>query len=196
MPQIKCNQCNTPAVWDVEGTSLCIDCYAKFQQANYLQFAQLASTINALSDNIDDTIGLPRSGGRFQIPTPTTINAGQTTFNNIRVNDSVVGSINTANVEKLDVRVSAMRSENRSDLADAIQKFTQTIINTSDLEPNDKDSVLECLSYLSDQALTPKSERKTTVGKTLISTLEDLLENSASIAPLWSQVRSLFDNLF
>ncbi len=183
MPQTRCNQCNTPAVYDVAGTLLCINCYAKLQQANYLQFAQLASTYNALLDNVDATVGLPVTCGRLQVPTPTTINAGQTTFHNIRVNNSVVGSINTGNVEKLDVRVSAMRAENRSDLADAVQKLTQTIVDTSDLIPNDKDSALECLSFLSDQALTPEPERKRTVGKTIISTLENILETQQVSLP-------------
>ena len=89
---LKCNQCDTPAVLDINGTYLCIDCYAKLQQANYLQFVQLASIHNQLSDDMDDIAGLPTTGGRFQIPTPTTINAGQTTFNNIRVNDSIGGN--------------------------------------------------------------------------------------------------------
>ena len=126
--QPKCNQCNTPAVLDMKGIHLCINCYSKFQEANYLRHIQLASISNQLLDNIDDITGLPRTGGRFQIPTPTTINAGHTTYNNIRVNDSIVGTINTGNIKKLDSRVSTMRGENRRELAGAIQQLTQAIL--------------------------------------------------------------------
>ena len=86
---------------------------------------------------------------------PTIINTGQTTYNNIRVNDSIVGTINTGNVGKLDSRVSAMRGENRQELADAIQQLTQSIVDAPDLKSNDKNSALEYLTFLSDQALTP-----------------------------------------
>lgn len=196
MSQKKCNQCQTPAVWNVNGICLCVDCYAKLQQANYQNHVMLASTINMLLDDMDDMIGLPRSGGRFKIPTPTTINAGQTTYNNIRVNDSVVGTINTGNVEKLDSRVSAMQGENRHELADAIQRLTEAILNASDLKPCDKDSALECLSFLADQALTPEMERQPIVGKTIISKLEQILTNTGSIASIWSQVEPYISNLF
>ena len=192
----KCSQCDTPAVWDIKGTYLCVDCYAKLQQANYLQFVQLASIHNQLSDNMDDIAGLPQTGGRFQIPTPTTIKAGQTTFNNIRVNDSIVGTINTGNVQKLDSRVSAIRGENRQELANAIQQLTQAILNAPDLQPSNKDSALDCLSFLSDQALTPETERQSTVGKTIVSTLEKILANTGSIASIWSVVKPLFDGIF
>ena len=196
MAQQKCNQCKTPAVWSVGDTYLCLDCYAKFQQANYQQHVMLASTINMLLDDMDDMVGLPREGGRFKIPTPTTINAGQNTFNNIRVSDSVVGTINTGNVEKLDSRVSAMQGEKRHKLANAIQQLTQAILNASDLKPSDKDSALECLSFLSDQALTPEKDRQTTVGKTIISKLQQLLSNTGSIASLWSAAEPIISNLF
>ena len=192
----KCSQCNTLAVLKMKGIYLCIDCFSKLQEANYLTHIQLASICNQLLDDMDDIAGLPRTGGRYQIPTRTTIKAGQTTFNNIRVNDSIVGTINTGNVQKLDSRVSAMRGENKQELANAIQQLTQAILNTPDLQPSDKDSALECLSFLSDQALTPETERQSTIGRTIVSTLEKILANTGSIASIWSVVKPLFDSLF
>ena len=107
-----------------------------------------------------------------------------------------MGTINTGNVEKLDSRVSAMQGEKRHELAKAIQQLTQAILNASDLKPSDKDSALECLLFLSDQALTPEKDRQTTVGKTIISKLQQLLSNTGSIASLWSAVEPIISNLF
>ena len=196
MFQKRCHQCPTPAVLELNGRYLCLDCYAKFQQASYQNHVILASTLNVLLDDVNDIAGLPRSGGRIQIPTPTTINTGDTTFNNIRVSESIVGTINTGNVEKIDSRVSAMQGEKRDDLAKAIQHLTQAIVDAPDLEPNDKDSALECLSFLSDQAITPEGERTPSVGKTIISKLEQILANAGSIASIWSQVAPHISNLF
>ena len=196
MSKKKCNQCNTPAIVSVGEIILCLDCYAKFQQASYQKHVILTSTLNHLLDDMDNIAGLPVSGGRFKLPSPTTINAGETTFNNIRVSDSVVGSINTGNVHKLDSRVGAMQGENRHELADAIQQLTEAIVNASDLETCDKDSALECLSFLSDQAITPEKQRQPTIGKIIITQLEQILSNAGSIASIWSVVKPYIISLF
>ena len=89
-----------------------------------------------------------------------------------------------------------MRGENNQELADALQKLTQAILDTPDLEPSDKDSVLEYLSFLSKEALTQETERQPTIGKAAISTIEKILSNTGSIASIWSAVKPLLETLF
>jgi hypothetical protein len=168
----------------------------KLEQATSLRHAQLASLYNQALDDIDDIVGLPSTGGRIYIPPPPAINAGQTTYNNIQVDNSVVGAINTGNIEKLDVMMSVMRDANNQELADALQQLTQAILDTPDLQPNDKDFALEWLSFLSNQALTQETERQPTIGKTAIATLERILSNTGSIASIWSAVKPLLETLF
>ncbi len=192
----KCSQCDTPAIVEMGGNPLCVNCYSKFEQASHLRYAQLAALANQAADDIDDIVGLGRTGGRLRIPTPTTINTGQTTYNNIRVDNSVVGAINTGNINKLDIMMSAMQSKNNQELANALKKLTQAILDEPNLEPSDKDSALEWLLFLSKQALTQETERQPTIGKAAISTLEKILSNTGSIASVWSAVKPLLDTLF
>ena len=135
-------------------------------------------------------------GQRFQIPMPTTINAGQTTYNNIRVDNSVVGTINTGNVKRLDSMLNAMGNHSNQHLAQTLQVLTQAIIDTRDLRPSDKDSALECLSFLSNQSLTQKAERQSTIGMPVISTLERMLSNTGSIASVCCATKPLLYALF
>ena len=193
----KCSQCNKPAMWQTENNYLCLDCYSKFVQIHYLQFTQLASLYNQALDDVDDIFGLPVTSGRLRIPSlPPTINTGQTTYNNIRVDNSVVGAINTGNIKQLDIMMTVMRSQNNQELADALQKLTQAILDTPDLEPSDKDSALEWLSFLSKEALTQEIERQSTIGKAAISTLEKILSNAGSVASIWSVAKPLLEKLF
>jgi hypothetical protein len=178
------------------GNYLCVNCYSKLAQANYLRHVQLASLYNQALDDIDDIVGLPSTGGRIYIPPPPAINAGQTTYNNIRVDNSVVGAINTGNIKQLDVMMSVMRSGNNQELADALQKLTQAILDIPHLKPSDKNSALEWLSFLSNQALTQETERQPTIGKVAIAALERILSNIGSIASIWSAVKPLLETLF
>ena len=191
----KCSQCDTPAM---KNNSLCVDCHFKLQQARTLEYARLAAPANQAVDDMENIAGLrPGSlGGRLPIPKPTTINAGQTTYNNIHVDNSVVGAINTGNIKKLDILLSAMRSNNNQELAHVLEALTHVILDTPDLRLSDKDSALEWLSFLSNQSLTQETERQSTIGKTAISTLEKILSNTGSIASIWSAAKPLLDALF
>ena len=192
----RCSQCRTPAVVELGGHYLCVSCYSKVKHAEYLEFAQDAALINQALGDIENTVGLPGFLGRVEIPMPTTINAGQSTFNNIRVDNSVVGSINTGNIKKLDIMMSKIGSTSNRRLADALQRLTQAILDTRELHRSDKDTALEWLSFLSTQALTQQTERQSKIGREAISTLERILSNTGGIASIWSAVKPHLAALF
>ena len=185
----KCSQCDKSAILKIQNNPLCVDCYSKFEQANSLRYAQLAALHNQTLDDIDDIAGLPVTSGRLKIPKPITVNTGQTTYNNIQVDNSVIGTINTGNIEKLDVMMSVMRNGNNQELANALQQLTQAIIDSSDLKSSDKDSAIEWLSYLSSQALTQETDRQSTIIRAAISTLEQILSKAGSVASIWSAIK-------
>ena len=195
MPK-KCSQCKQPAILEMVGNYLCIDCYSKFQQANYFSWVMNASMVNYLKDDLDSAMGFGFTGGRIRIPRPNTIKTGDFMYHNIRVDNSVVGTINTGNIGKLDVNMHTMRAENKRELADILQQLTQAILDANDIKAADKNSALEWLSFLSNQALTPKSELQPTMGQAAISALEKILTNTGSVASIWSVAEPLLKNLF
>ena len=196
----KCSQCTNKAMWQIEGNILCLDCYSKFIDVSHRQLGILASLANQAVDDMESIVGLPPGslGGRLNVPSPrATINTGPNTYNNIQVDNSIVGAINTGSIKKLDIMMSAMmQGGNNQELADVFKNLTQAILDATDLEQSDKDSALECLSFLSEEAFTPETNRRLTMGKAAISKLEQILSNVGSIASVWSIAKPWLDSLF
>ena len=190
MPK-KCSQCRKIAILEIADNYLCVDCYAKFQQANYLDWVIEASILNYQIEELERSIGFGYKKGRIHIPMPNTIKTGDFMYHNIRVDNSIVGSINTGNIGKLDVSMHAMRAENKQELANVLQQLTQSILDANDIKTEDKNSAFEWLSFLSNQILTPKPEQQPAIGKAAISALEKILTNTGSLASIWSAAEPL-----
>jgi hypothetical protein len=204
-------------MWRIGNNYFCVDCNLKWQQANYLsqranylsqqanylsqqvkylQFTIDAMLINQPLDGVHNIRIPPVIGGQFSLPVPTTTHTDQIIYNNIRVDRSVVGAVSTGTIQKPHIRMNAIRIGNNQELADILQWLIQTILDTPDVKASDKDLARECLSFLSNQALTQETERQPTIGKTAIATLERILSNTGSIASIWSAVKPLLETLF
>lgn len=196
---IRCSQCDNRAMYQAVGNLLCLRCYSQFVETSINQMRALASVANQTVDNMEVIVGLPSGslGGRLHIPPPPpTINTGSNTYNNIQVDNSVVGSVNTGSIGKLDVMMSAMQGLENQELADAFQNLTQAILDATDLEQSDRDSALDYLSFLSEEACAPEMSRRLTMGRAAISKLEQILSNVGSIASVWSVAKPWLDSLF
>lgn len=196
---LRCSQCDNRAMYQVvDNHPLCLRCYSQFIETNTNQIRVLAALGNQAIDNMEAIAGLPL-GGRLHIPPSSpTINTGQTTYNNIQVDKSVVGSINTGSIRELDIMIGAMREEDNQELASVFQDLTHAILKAkeADLEQSDKDSALEFLLFLSEEAFTPETDRRSRIGKAAISKLEQILSNVGSIASVWSAAKPYLDALF
>lgn len=197
----RCSQCSNRAMYQVEGNFLCLRCYSQFIETHTKQIRVSASLANRAIDDMEAIVGLPHGslGGRIHIPPSSpTINTGQTTYNNIQVDKSVVGSINTGSIRELDIMIGAMQEEDNQELASVFQDLTHAILEAkeADLEQSDKDSALEFLSFLSEEAFTPETDRRSKIGKAAISKLEQILSNVGSIASVWSAAKPYLDPLF
>ncbi len=52
----KCSQCKKTAIVSIEGNLLCVECYSKFQQANYLSITALTNEMNYVTLNYNDLL--------------------------------------------------------------------------------------------------------------------------------------------
>ena len=71
------------------------------QEAAYLQFSMLAAHKNNLAAEIEAGIGYIMPVPRITIPPPP-IRGNKLTLNNINVNNSTIGAINTGTIANLD----------------------------------------------------------------------------------------------
>jgi hypothetical protein len=106
----QCSQCGKPAIISIGGNPLCVDCNLKFEQAQQIEFIRNATVLNNLSAEMEVATGIPGLCPRIEIPKPPPLQQSPVTFNNIRVDSSVIGSINTGQVKQIDVSMDNIKA--------------------------------------------------------------------------------------
>lgn len=146
---MKCYQCSSPAMYLVgdQNIPLCLDCYFKFAQIQQQQVENNERMINYVSDQMSIVAGLPPMGPHFPARPRPVIVAG-TKLNNISVNNSVVGTINTGSIGSVDQSISALIQCGEPALADAIKGLSEAILQSGDLTRNQKNELIESLSVI------------------------------------------------
>lgn len=184
-----CNQCGKPAIYQLEGHPLCLGCYERHQRLLMDEQVQNAAMINYLKDSMQYSVfgGVPP---RIEIPKPT-IQVGRMTNNNIRVDNSVVGVINTGEVDKIQVTLENIRAGGNADVADALKRLTEAVLASRALPDADKKGAVEHVSYLADQAARPPDQRQRATSKSVIEGLERSLSVAADVYHVWKAVAPL-----
>jgi len=192
----KCCQCGNNAMFlagEDHSIPLCNDCHLKFQQALQMQQAALTTGMNFLADMMEATTGVYGVIPRHKVPTPVhmQVKQGPTTFNNINVDRSVIGSINTGEVGSIDV---AMDSIGDPQLVKALKDFTEAVINNKEMELEKKNEVIEQLAFLSSQATVPSAERKPSIIRTVIASVASSA-TTAGLAQAWTALSPLLQGM-
>ena len=145
-------------------------------------------------DDMDEMLGLTR-----RRPAPVVVQRGPMTYNNINVNNSVVGAINTGNVQSIDVAIEKAMlqgSPRAVELAKALKEFTEATLQTTDLEPTAKSDVVEQVAFLSDQLRTKSTERKTGMIARTLTSINTAVSTSNALVALWPHLHHLFNSVF
>ena len=183
-------------MYNVEGHLLCLHCSATWQRMLREQMADQIRMVNYITAEMEAIVGLPGTMPRIELPAPPVVHTGAMTLNNIHVNDSVVGVINTGQVRQLDVAVDAIRDAGGGPLAEALRILSQAVLDTEELAPEQKREAVEHLAFLAEQAVLPKDQRQRSIGKVVIGALAEVLNAAASAVTLWPHVRPLLESLF
>ena len=146
---------------------LCLDCYFKFSQINQRELENLEREMNFARDNFDSIAGFGPSGPRFP-PRPQPVHISGVEMNNISVNNSVVGTINTGSIGTVDQSISALIQLGEPESAEAFKSLTEAILQSCDLTRNQRNELIEILSVLSKEAATPPQTRENSVARTLL----------------------------
>lgn len=191
----QCGQCGKPAVVSVGGNPLCVDCNLKLQQAISLRDARYASEMNYLTEQMESVVGLPGSLPRYQVPQPI-IHQGVSHFHNIKVDNSVVGSINTGNVQNIDVTMSQIKAAGDKQLVQSLKAFTEAVINEVKIQKDQKNEIIEQLSFLMTELKAPQETRRKSVIKNVLSAIKDAVSTSTELLTLWDRLFPLLMRIF
>lgn len=158
---MSCSQCSKPAVFMLEDKHpLCVDCWAKVQNVLATQMAQNMAMMNLAAEEMDFIAGFGRKSPRVQIPIPTHVHRGTVYFHNIRVDRSIVGAINTGEVQSIDVALDRVRQITSEPAADALRVLTEAVLTERSLSDAAKRELIEQVSFLTHQATLKPEEQK------------------------------------
>jgi hypothetical protein len=185
---MSCYNCEKPAMWLVSEKKipLCLDCYAKFAQIQQTEIESYERMMNYFGDQIALSFGVPPMGPRFP-PRPKPIQFGDVSLNNIKVENSVVGSINTGTVGSVDVSITMLKQNGDTQLAEALTKLSEAVLANTVLQAHQKNEALEILSLIANEASAPPNRRRTSALKPLLSRLRDIISTAGDLTTIWQQ---------
>ncbi len=157
-----CSQCGKPAIFEVNGLPICVDCNLKIQQAFQIRDNALKQKHNMLVDQMEAMTGLYGVTPRYEIDPPVApvIHHGPLNYHSIKLEGSVVGAINTGNVEKMEVALNDIHVKNQNpELESRLKEFTEAVLRDRSLSAQAKDEIVEQLTALAGEMAKPKESR-------------------------------------
>ena len=195
--KMKCSQCDKPAIGEFgpQNLALCIDCNLKLAQAQAIRQDNLERIMNYATDNMDAITGITEGSKKFP-PRPKPVHIQGATFNNIRVQNSAIGMLNTGTIECIDSAITAISGSSDEAAARAIRELSEAIISDSCLSKEQKDQLLQMMSLISTEATAPHGARRGFAVRPVLQEMANLIAGSASLMELWDRVRPVLDRLF
>jgi len=127
----RCQQCGRPAVVRVSDKDgqlhLCIDCVLQLEHAEAMEFQRTAQQFNLAAAAFEAAAGLPGLVPRMPIPPVHIAPISSISINNINVDNSVIGVLNTCSIETVDNAVTVLKHSGAEQMESAISTLTQSV---------------------------------------------------------------------
>ncbi len=195
---MKCYQCEKLAMFVIEqeGTQvpLCLDCNLKFTRLIAEKNDMLERNMNYLTSMAEAQVGLPGLLPRF--PERRVVKTGDITLNNIKIDNSTIGVLNTGNIETVDVAITSLKQSGDQSVGTALLAVSEAILANAEINNELKNHLVEILSVLAAEATAPKERRRNTAMRPLLSELATLMSGIGSLSQLWDRYKGVFESVF
>jgi hypothetical protein len=188
-----CGQCGKPSVVQMNGIGLCVDCWHKVEVTKTLAMRMSAIGMNYAMDQMDEISGLPGTGARIQVPE---IPKGPIILHNIKVDNSVVGAINTGDVQAIDVNLTYLERAGNDKARDAFKVLTEAILTETSITDTERHELLEQVTFLSEQSVAAAKDRKPGLIKATLASLTQTATTVTSVAAAWQIAWPILKSLF
>ena len=190
-----CTQCavRPPMFKLAEGSHfLCLDCYRTLAAVLDQQNAELERVMNYMGAQMEAAVGLPGLVPRFPERRPP-INAQQLggTVNNIQLNSSVVGAINTGTVEQLQASLTQISVGADQQLARELAKFVEAVAQADGLDDERKNEIAEQVEFLAEQVASMPETRKPSAVKAVMAAVKEAAMMVSGLGAAWGVVEPL-----
>lgn len=173
----------------VMGRPLCLECCAKHEEMVRARTTMMREQVNYLLDQAEAVTGLYGVTPRYKITKPV-IHKGPMNFHNIRVDNSIVGAINTGTVGQIDVALDHVHVESGDPeaLKAALKEFTEGTLREESFTNEAKNEILEQLAFLTTEITKPKQARVAVILKALADSIAVKVATTG-LADLWNKIR-------
>lgn len=188
---MRCSQCGGPPLIKLskDGPILCLNCYEKVDYLKQINLSRLIDLYNFLQYQSDLAIGF-LFGVRPPIPNFIPEKRGPLmNYNNIKVDNSTIGSINTGVIGSLDNSISQIKSSGLTQESKILSDLTQSVIESQELSRQSRDEILEYLNVIASEILKPPSNRSKNVLYTLMNSIKPLLQSISSLLIIYEQLQ-------
>lgn len=194
---MKCYQCGNNSMFLVgpEGQQvpLCLNCHLKYVQLLDKQNEMLERVVNYQTANMETIAGVPAFLPRY--PERKVIKTGDITLNNIKIDNSTIGVLNTGNIETIDMAVTSLRQTGNEEISKGITELSEAIIRNNEINDETKNQVIEILSVIATEATAPTEKRRKSIIKPLINELSTLISGISSLSQLWRNIQPIIESL-
>jgi hypothetical protein len=197
---LTCSQCEKPAIGEVGGVWLCVNCYTKLQTAHtQAQVAQtemlrnLMAMQNQAAAEMESVVGLPGLLPRIKIPP---MPPAPVTLNNIKFDNSVVGAVNTGFVRDIEVNLTHLHNDGNEKATDALKALTEAILRDPSVDTTHKNDLVEQIAFLSEQAVLAAKDRKSGLIKRTLGTLTQAAGTVTAMGGAWQAAEPILKSLF
>lgn len=197
----KCHQCGKPAIRRYGNTPLCVDCYSKMAQANFMeqqirhnQLSWVASNLNFLEQQLSAGTGGLIPPKFMAIPQPPSAGINYT-YTNIQVSDSAIGVINPGTLYTIDTSIDVMQNRGDTELATAIKDLTQEVVNSKEIQDDVKQEIAGLLQFLASEATISNEQRNKSVIKQVLEGIGKLIPVATAAWSIWEKVQPLLQSL-
>jgi hypothetical protein len=186
---VACHQCHRAAY--ING--LCLDCYHKLQVALTLDWRRIAIGMNYAAAEMDHAMPIGGPSPRMQVPE---IPRGSTVLNNIKIDNSVVGAINTGNVHAIDVNISHLKHAGGDEVSEALAQLTEAIANDKTMPDAERRRLLDQVEFVTEQAVKGADARRPGMITAALGALDATAKSTASLAAIWKFAHPILKHVF
>jgi hypothetical protein len=148
---------------------------------------------NQAFDDMEAAVGMRLSGGRIPVNEIALAMKGRTVLNNIHITNSNVGLLNTGDLARIDAVIELTKNTDVETIGVQLQKLTQSIVDSPDLEPAQKKELLDLVQELGEQLVRA---RKPSVINALLTSIEDRAKGMAAIFSVVQALSAAIRGLF
>lgn len=182
---------------------LCLACWVVYRDMLLKIEEQNIRGINFALSSMEDISGIP-SGAfkRYEVPATNRATViGDLILNNIRIDRSAIGLINTGtilgSVEHIDTNISYLsKDQTMQSFQEALKDFTESVLKSTDATNEQKGAILELMSAISDEICKSKKKQSFTVTKALLKNMQEFVSGLGCLHTMWQNLHQIILRIF